>query len=138
MIPLVIATGAKRLLGLVAPLLTFGITLPVWVFLAAGAWLYFDRGSAIREAVDQAVTELVAGEELAAERARVKALQAIQAETARRLAATKTANRAFTEKLAEADRQKQELSDEINQMLSAPLAGSCAVDDGILDRLRNR
>jgi hypothetical protein len=123
---------------ILAPILTLGITLPVWAFLAAGAWWHFDKNSAIRRAVHDAVTELVAGEELEAERTRVRALTAIQAEQRRKIALLQAANQMFSERLAEAEREKQDMADEINELLDHPVAGDCAVDSDLLDRLRNR
>lgn len=120
------------------PILVFGITLPVWAFLAAGVWLYVDRTSAVRQAVDNAVTDLVAGEELAAANARADALQAINDEQARRLAASQRANDLFAQSLAEARTRQQETTDEIEDLLSRPVASDCTVGDDILRRLRER
>lgn len=120
------------------PILIFGITLPVWVFLVASAWLYFDRTSAIRTAVDQAVTNLVAGEQLAAASARAAGLQAIINEKQRRLAAAQRANDLFAESLASARTKQLDLTDEIENILSRPVAGDCSVSDDILRRLHGR
>ncbi|MBN9078212.1 MAG: hypothetical protein BGN87_06340 [Rhizobiales bacterium 65-79] len=55
--------------------LTFCIPVPVVAIAAIGAWLWWDRGSAMRHAVDKAVAELVAGGEIAGLKAQVASLQ---------------------------------------------------------------
>lgn len=134
----------RPLLGSAAAFLTFGVTLPVWLFLAAGAWLYFDRSSAIRTAVDSAVTELVAGAELEAARATAEAndklrlaAEARADEARRRARAAEAANAAFAERAAKARLLADNLEDEIDEILSAPVDSDCRVDRGLLERLRN-
>ena len=110
------------------------IQVPLIIVVAVAAWLLIDKRSAVR----QAVNELVAAEELAAERARGDALQRINAENARRVAAVQSANRSFLEQLAAAETSKQELSDELDDIRAGPVGAACAVSPDILERLRNR
>ena len=107
---------------------------PLILVVAVAAWLMIDKRSVVR----QAVTELVAAEELAAERAKSTALQKINAETARRVAAIQSANRSFQEQLEAIETSKQELRDELDDMRANPLSAACAVSPDILERLRNR
>ncbi len=127
-----------RTMAAAGTVLAFSVTLPVWAFLAAGAWLSLDKSSAVRQAVDSAVTELVAGAELEAARAETDALREIAAETQRRLAAANLANALFAERLAESRRTEQELTDEIEDLLAHPVAGDCTVDGDLHRRLRAR
>ncbi len=110
------------------------IQVPLIIVVAVAVWLLIDKRSAVR----QAVNELVAAEELAAERARGDALQRINAENARRVAAVQSANRSFLEQLAAAETSKQELSDELDDIRAGPVGAACAVSPDILERLRNR
>ena len=110
------------------------IQVPLILVVAVAVWLLIDKRSAVR----QAVNELVAAEELAAERARGDALQRINAENARRVAAVQSANRSFLEQLAAAETSKQELSDELDDIRAGPVGAACAVSTDILERLRNR
>jgi hypothetical protein len=87
-------------LALLGRALAFCIPVPVIAIAALAGWLWWDRTSAVRQAVDNAVTELVAGGEIAAlkaelaaaERAR-NAAEAANANFARRLAADAAAER---------------------------------------------
>lgn len=126
-------------------LLTFGITLPVWAFIVVGAWLYLDRTSAVRVAVQNAATKLVAGAE-------IEALNAKLAEE-RRIRQWAEAKENEAKQIAEADRQsRQELEthqaqsrlenrkrkDDLVQFETRPTPDGCRVDQYLLDRLRNR
>ena len=110
------------------------IRVPLLIVVAVAVWLLIDKRSAVR----QAVNELVAAEELAAERAKSNALQRINAETARRAAAARLATRLFQEQLEAIETSKQELSDELDEMRTNPVGAACAVSPDILERLRNR
>lgn len=121
-----------------AGLLTFGITLPVWAFLAAGAWLYLDKTSSVRRAVDYAVTELVAGEELAAERAKAKATQEIADAANRLLERAQKANELFAERLSEVNEQNMELQNELDAVKALPIDPDGVVSPDLYGRLRNR
>ncbi|MGX7874445.1 hypothetical protein ACVDG5_018285 [Mesorhizobium sp. ORM6] len=129
----------------VLPLLTFTISLPLWVFLAAGGWLYFDKASAVRVAVDKAVTKLVAGAE-------IEALQA-KLDSERRIREWSDSKAAEASQIAETERQaRQELEtnfalsaiddrkkkDDLVQIEARPTPDGCRVDGFLLERLRNR
>lgn len=124
----------RALLGI----LTFGITLPVGVILAAGLWVHFDKGSPIRQAVDRAVTELVVGAELEAERAKNAALQSVISELEGQAQALKDVNRRFSDNLRTAQLNLENANDEIRELATRPVNDRCVVDPSVLDRLRNR
>ncbi|MES0164861.1 hypothetical protein NKJ87_02550 [Mesorhizobium sp. M0027] len=126
----------------VLPLLTFGITLPVWIFLVAGIWLWWDKTSEVRQAVDKAVTELVAGAQLDAlnaelvEQHRLRAWSDGKADEASKIANDERAARVHLETtltLTDAERRKAE--DEL-AVLQARVDG--LVDQQLLDSLHNR
>lgn len=139
MLPLV---GMVPLLGKAAKAIfefaLIGVTIPIGLIVIAGAWLYFDRSSAIRDAVDRAVTELVAGAELEAARQRNVALLQIVEEQRRRAEAAGRARDEFERAKAEAEAKIGDLADEIAELESRPVAADCRVDPAILDRLHNR
>ncbi|CDX19966.1 conserved hypothetical protein [Mesorhizobium sp. ORS 3359] len=126
----------------VLPILTFGITLPVWFFLAAGGWLWWDRTSAVRLAVDKAVTELVAGAQIealkaeAAEQRRMRAWSDGKADEANKLATKEREARVTLENqltLTDADKRKAENELAVLQGRNDPV-----VDQQLLDSLHNR
>ncbi|MER8946118.1 hypothetical protein [Mesorhizobium sp. M0959] len=126
----------------VLPLLTFGITLPVWIFLVAGIWLWWDKTSEVRQAVDKAVTELVAGAQLDAlnaelvEQRRLRAWSDGKADEASKIANDERDARVHLETtltLTDAERRKAE--DEL-AVLQARVDG--LVDQQLLDSLHNR
>jgi hypothetical protein len=124
----------RPLLGI----LTFGLTIPVWLVLAVGLWVHFDKSSAVRQAVDRAVTELVTGAELEAERAKVQALEQINAELRGRAAALDAANTRFSESLLAAQTDLEDANAQIADLLSRPVNNACAVDSSILERLHSK
>lgn len=124
----------RPLLGI----LTFGLTIPVWLILAAGLWIHFDKGSAVRQAVDRAVTELVTGAELEAAQARVQALEQINAELRGRAAALDAANSRFSESLQQAQTDLETANAQLVDLLSTPVNELCVVDGALLERLRSR
>lgn len=126
----------------VLPILAFGITLPVWAFLAAGIWLWFDKGSAVRQAVDKAVTQLVAGAQMDAlqaeltEQRRLRAWSDGKAEEASKIAADERAARVTLETtLTQTEAEKREAEDDL-AALQARDDG--LVDQQLLDSLHNR
>lgn len=136
---------AKWAWGLIRPALTFGITLPVWFFLAAGVWLYVDRGSAVRTAVNDAVAKLVAGAQIEAlqtlvvEYQRINAWSDGKADEASRIADKERAARAdLTEKLTITDEERKALADDLEAVRSHSKNGRCVVDQFLFDRLRNK
>ncbi|GAB5506699.1 MAG: hypothetical protein Rhirs2KO_18620 [Rhizobiaceae bacterium] len=126
---------AGRLLGGLGKVLMMGVTIPVGLILAVSIWAYFDRSSAIRQAVDEAVTELVDGAELEAAEARLEALQKILAEKERINQRDQESIARFGQMLAEAAIQNEGLIDEIADLEAQPL-DVCVVDDALLERLR--
>lgn len=124
----------RPLLGI----LTFGLTIPVWLVIAVGLWVHFDKSSAVRQAVDRAVTEMVAGAELEAAKARADALERINAELRGRAAALDAANTRFSESLRAAQIDLEDANAQIADLLSRPVNDACAVDSSILERLRSK
>lgn len=123
-------------------LLTFGITLPVWIFLAAGVWLWWDKTSAVRQAVDKAVTEIVAGAQLDAlnaeliEQRRLRAWSDGKADEASKIANDERVARLHLETtLTLTDVDKRKAEDEL-AVLQARIDG--LVDQQLLDSLHNR
>lgn len=129
----------------ILPLITMGVTIPLWLILAAALWLHLDKGSSIRAAVDRATQQLVAGHELEAARATASAERELRrffegaAEAERRRAeALEKANTNFAGALARAEDDKERLTHDLDELLARPVDGACAVDDALLQRLRNR
>jgi len=118
--------------------LTFGLTLPVWFVLCVGLWVYIDKGSTVRLAVDRAVTELVTGAELEAAQARVQALEQINTELAGRAAALGTANSRFAESLLQSQTDLENANEQLSDILATPVNLDCVVDGFVLKRLRSR
>lgn len=134
-----IASGSTiwALLKPVLRLLSFGITIPVGVVLAAGLWVHFDKGSSVRSAVDRAVIELVAGAELEAANARADAQAKIIAELRTQSNALELANDRFAERLRVAEVDLENANDEIQDLVARPVSDSCTVGVDLLERLRN-
>lgn len=135
-------TGAA-IMRAVWRVLGFTIPLPLGVILAALAWLHFDKTSAIRQAVDDRVTEMVAGAGIAALEAKLEAEQQIAAaraklaaEANRRLLAEINARTNLAARLAAIQIENETLNDDLDDLLSRPVAGDCAVDAELLGRLR--
>jgi hypothetical protein len=129
----------------VLPILVFTISLPLWVFLVAGVWLYVDRGSAIRTAVNKAVTQLVAGAELSAlnaqlvEERRIRAWSDHQAEDAAKQAdAERTERIALEGQLTLTASEKKESADDIAALKALPTPAGCTVDLQFYNGLRNK
>lgn len=123
----------SKVFTFIKDLLLVKISLPVIVFVLLGGWLYYDKHSAIRQAVDNAVTKLVAGSELAAKDALID-LQKTQLEQLNRtvqrqeerLAAEKAANLAL-----EAEKEQAE---EANKSLMEKLDAIPRFDSPIIDK----
>jgi len=141
-----LAPGAALMVWkVIRPILTFGITLPLWVFLVAGVWLYVDKTSAVRMAVNKAATELVAGAEISAlnaqlvEERRIRTWSDKQAEDAARHADEERAARADLEnQLKLTAIEKKESVDDIAALKALPVPADCAVDRSFYDGLRNK
>ena len=117
-------------------ILFFAIPVPVALIVAAWVWVTWDKSSAVRRAVDTAVTKLVDGAELDAERATTAALRKIIADRNRQAAADRDALRKFADQLAAADTENGNLADAIALLESQPVNPACTVDQPFLDRLR--
>ncbi|RWI35439.1 hypothetical protein [Mesorhizobium sp.] len=118
------------------PVLKFSIPIPVFALLLALAWWQFDKGSAVRQAVDRAVDKYTNITELAAANAEIKELrrQKMASDAANawlqvQIAARKVAD-AAADKIQEQENQKYE------QAIKAAGRG-CTLDDYDLDRMRN-
>lgn len=127
-----------RVLGLTIPV-------PIIVILAALAWVQFDKSSAIRKAVNERVTEIVAGAEIAALKAKVEAEKqiaaahgAVAAEASRRLMVEINARTNLAARLAAIQTENEILNDDLADLLSRPVDRDCAVDADVLGRLRAR
>jgi hypothetical protein len=103
----------------ILPVLTFGITIPLWLILTAGLWLHLDKASTVRRAVDWAVSDLVHS----AERERL-------AERDRDALAR------FAEMMADAEIERRNMLDEIAELEAQPAPDSCIVDGDLAERLR--
>lgn len=120
----------------IRPILTFGITLPVWLFLVAGGWFWWDKTSAVRTAVNNAVTELVAGAEM-------DALKAKLAEEARRRQAAAKALDDYRKQSVIDHAVAEQANDLLEQRIAenektlAAAGRSCLLDDADVDWLRN-
>lgn len=118
------------------PLLTAGITIPLWLILAAGLWLHFDKSSSVRQAVDRAVSDLVHSAEIEAAAAREEALRKIIAERERQAERDRVALARFAELVADAETERRNLIDEIAELEAQPAPDSCVVDGDLAERLR--
>jgi hypothetical protein len=136
--PTVILKVVWRILG-------FTIPVPVAVILAALAWVQFDKSSAIRQAVNERVTEMVAGAEIAALEAKLEAEEKISAargaaaaEANRRLQVEIDARVNLSQRMAAIQTENEILNDDLADMLSRPVDRACSVDADVLGRLRGR
>lgn len=134
-----VALGFLKPMGkMILGILTFGITLPVGVILAAGIWVHFDKNSTVRQAVDRAVEELVTGAELEAEKAKNDALERVISELKGQAEALEAANRRFSDNLRTAQLDLENANDEIKELATRPVNNKCVVDGSVLNLLRNR
>lgn len=127
------------------PLLSMGITIPLWLIAAVALWAYFDRSSAVRTAVDRAVIEYVAGRELEAARATADAerrrrvfAEGSAQEARRRATAAEDAARSHAADLARTETEKERLANDLEELLSQPFPDDGTVTRDLLERLRNR
>lgn len=126
-------------------ILGFSIPLPVWLILGALAWVQIDKTSTVRQAVNDRVTEMVAGAEIDALKAQAAAQREIVARSAdaarearRRLAVEATARTNLAMRLAAIQTENEILNDDLADLLSRPVDRDCAVDAGVLGRLHAR
>ncbi len=126
---------------IVKPILTFGVTLPVWAFLLIGGWLYLDKASTLRKAT----ANLVAGAQMDAlnaqlvEERRLRIWAEGKAEESRRIADLERAARAdLAIQLVLTDEERKGLADDITAIQTRAYLGDCTVDRDLLERLRNK
>ncbi|TIX28940.1 hypothetical protein [Mesorhizobium sp.] len=129
----------------IGPILTYCIAIPVWIILIAGGWVWLDKTSAVRAAVNKAVTQLVAGAELDAlnatliEERRLRAWSDGKADEQRKIADEERSARIDLEtQLTLTDAEKKEMSDELAKIENSPPPADCRVDQQFLDGLRNK
>ncbi len=118
--------------------LKVGITIPIWIIIAAGIWWQVDKGSAIKEAVKRATTQLVAGAELEALRAQRAAAEAIADHEKRKADDLAAANAQFAADLSKANQDYANAIEDLEELAAQPAPADCAVDPGLLGRLPNR
>mgnify|MGYP000941717587 CR=1 FL=1 len=124
--------------------LRVSIPVPLAAVVVVAGWWWIDRTSAVRHAVDKAVTELVAGEELAAAKALAEGEQKLRefaeerARAAREAAAAEYAAREdLARKEAETAAELENANDQIAELLARPAPAGCRADADLLGRLRN-
>lgn len=133
-----VLNGLWRILRLTIPI-------PVALILAALAWVQFDKTSAIRQAVNERVTKMVAGAEIAALEAKLEAegkiaaaRGAAAAEANRRLMVEMNARSNLANRLAAIQTENEILNDDLADLLSRPVDRDCSVHPDLLGRLRGR
>lgn len=124
------------MMPLLIRILKISIPLPIGVLIAIALWLHFDKGSAVRRAVNSAVVNLVHSAEIEAGKAREAGLHAIIAQLRVQAERDRQAYQRFAALLESAENRAVELIDEIAELENAPAPDSCAVDSTLLDRLR--
>ena len=124
-------------------ILSFTIPIPIILILGLAAWVQFDKSSAIRQAVNDYVKEMVAGAEIAALEARLDAKKKISAargqvaaEANRRLMAEINARVNLSRRLAAIQTENEILNDDLADLLSRPVPRDCVVDPDLLGGLR--
>lgn len=126
-------------------ILMFALPIPLFVIAAVGAWLWLNQESAIVDAVQSRVKEMVAGAEIAALEAQLEAEKQIAeargaaaSEANRRLSVEIIASANLAARLAAIQTENEILSDDLDDLLSRPVDRDCAVDSDLLGRLRGR
>lgn len=123
-------------------ILTITLPIPIFVILIIGGWYYFDKNSAIKQAVRKATQELVAGAELkakdaiiAAKESQIAYIQAANVRQAQRLEITQKSNNNFNQRLTEIVSNNKDLKDKLNEI--AKNRGCDFVDDDFLKLLQS-
>lgn len=123
------------ILAIAGRVLTLSLPVPLFVIALAVGWWQLDKHSAVRRAVDEALTEAVAG-------AKIAALEAQLAERNRQLEAGRKAAEGFAELLRQAQlREEQQAAIDAKEDADyeselAAAGRRCALDDADLDWLR--
>lgn len=135
---------ALKLLGGLGKLAKFSIPVPIAAIAVIAIWLYFDKASDTRLAVDRAITDLVAGARIDALQATIDGQRRLKmyaemnaAEAQRRAAAAEAATNDLHVRLTLADIENEGLLNELEARPANP-DGVCVVDDALYGRLRNR
>lgn len=117
-------------------LLAFGITIPLWLILAAvvvgGVWTWRERVAAVDEAEERLVTVA----ELEAAKAEADALRAINADQRAREDRLRAANKRISDDLYHAEKQLEGKNDRIDELAAMPVNPECRVDERFIDLLR--
>jgi hypothetical protein len=112
--------------------LSWCVPIPLALIVAAAGWVAIDKHSAVRKAVDKAVTELVAGAEIAALEAQLNAANVATALQKARADTLQEANQQLEE-----DREQDEAEDakrvaELEAIKARPLPPTCNEDDFVV------
>lgn len=116
----------------------FAVAIPIPLVLigAAVAWAHFDKGSAVRVAVDRALKEAVAGAEIAALEARIVEERRIRAFAEGKAASEAEARKRFENERILAELEKEGLADELAEIKARPVNPKCVVDGPLFNGLR--
>lgn len=124
------------LLSMLWRVLRISVPIPLALIIAAGLWVCFDKASAVRMAVNKAVTELVAGAELDALQAQVIEERRLRAFVEGKAASLAEANKRFEDARIAAAVENEGLADEIEQLKARDVPDG--VDQLLFDGLRNK
>lgn len=126
-------------------ILSIGIMIPIWLIILVLGWSYIDKNWAVKKAVNNALTELVAGAELRAAAATIENEKRLRTfaegslvEARRRAEAAEKANEKFQEELSEKESENEELAKELEQVAAIPLSDECKPSPELLNSLRNK
>lgn len=124
---------------------SFTIPVPLALLVALGLWIQFDKASSVRKAVNAAVVDLVAGEQLAAANAKLQSGALVQQLLQRQLAAAvdranaeADARTLFEQRLALQLVENRSLQERIADVEAQPLASDGLVGKRLYDRLHNK
>lgn len=116
--------------------LSWCVPIPLALIAAAWAWVAIDKHSAVRKAVDKAVTELVSGAEIASLKAQLDAEKDISAFERGRAIAFQDASKWFEESRQQAVEDAEKLDAELEALKNQPPPERCEVTDELLRRSR--
>ena len=115
-------------------IVAFCIPVPIALIAAAYAWFQIDKHSAVRKAVDKAVTEMVAGSQIAALEAQLEASERAVAFERGRAEAFEDATKRFDSARKEAEEDAAKLDAELEALKNQPAPEECKVTDDLLKR----
>jgi hypothetical protein len=116
--------------------LSWCVPIPLALIAAAYAWFQIDKHSAVRKAVDKAVTEMVAGAQIATLEAQLEASERAVAFERGRAEAFEDATQKFDQARQEAEQETERLDNELDALKAAPPPAACDVTDDLINRLR--